>query len=96
LTSSLAVHAGNGQLSVLGETLVSAVHGVTAPIPRFVAFEMGNPVDAISRFGSLAAAWSRTAIAVLRMEAVVDMTAEAFRAMKPRARANEGTTGKPL
>jgi|SRR5580698_4717215 len=69
---------------------------MTAPIPHFVSFEVGNFVDAISRLGFLATGRSRTGIAVLRMEAVVDISTEAFRAMKPRARANEGAAGKPL
>jgi hypothetical protein len=69
---------------------------VTASVAHFVAFEVLNLIETFSGLGFVAAVWLWSGIAVLGMEAVIYVAAEAFGAMKPRANANEDATGKPL
>jgi hypothetical protein len=73
-----------------------ALDRVTASVPHFVAFEVFNLVETPSRLGLVASVRPRAAIAVVWMEMVIDVTAKTFRAMKPRASANEDATDKPL
>jgi hypothetical protein len=65
---------------------------VAASIPHFVSFEVGNPVQTLPGFGSVAASGPRAVVAVIRVEPVIDVATEALRAMKPRASANEYAT----
>ena len=76
--------------------LLFAANGVAASITLFVCFEVGDLIETLSRLGLIAAVWLWTGIAVLRVETVIHVAAEAFRAMKPWARANEDAAGKPF
>jgi hypothetical protein len=69
---------------------------VTASIAHFVSFEVVNLIETLSRLGLIATGWPWAVIAVLRMEMVVYVAMEAFRAMKPRARPNEDAACKPF
>jgi hypothetical protein len=76
--------------------LLFAPNCVTASITLFVSFEVGNLIETLSRLGLVAAVWLWAGIAVLRMETVIYMAAEAFSAMKPWTCANEDATRKPF
>jgi hypothetical protein len=69
---------------------------VAASIAHFVSLEVGYLIETLSRIGFLATGWPWAVIAMLRMETVIYVAVEAFRTMKPWARANENPTGKPL
>jgi hypothetical protein len=69
---------------------------VAAPITHFVSFEVGNLIDALSRLRSIANPWRWAFIAVIGMITVIHVASKVVRAMKPRAGANERTTGKPF
>jgi len=69
---------------------------VAAAIALFVSFEVGNLIETHSRLGFVAAVWLWPAIAVFRMETVVDVPAEVVGAMKPWAGTNEYATRKPF
>lgn len=78
------------------QKILAFTNGVAAAIAHFVAFEVGNFIQPSSRLGFVTTGWMRSVIAVLRMEAVIDMAVEALRAMKPWACADENPAGKPL
>ena len=69
---------------------------VTASVAHFVAFEVGNLIEMAVWVGSLTSGWHGAVIAVFGMEMVIYVTVEAFRTMKPWARADEDAAGKPL
>src|ERR1700678_2218667 len=74
--------------------LVSAC--VATPVAHFISFKIGYFINTLRRLGFLADLWRCALIAVIRMKAVVHVTLEIVRAVKPRASANEGPAGKPL
>jgi hypothetical protein len=49
---------------------------VATSIPHFVSFGVGNLIETLSRFGFVAAVWLWAAIAVLRMETIIDVAME--------------------
>ena len=69
---------------------------VTAAIAHFISFEVANMVEPILPFGSLAAIWIAAPIAVVRMEAVVYMSAEVAVAMKPWTGADKPAASEPF
>ena len=69
---------------------------MTASIPHFVSFEVGDLIETLSRLGFVATVWLWAVIAVLRMETVIYVSSEVVSAMKPRASANEDATCKPF
>jgi len=75
---------------------VFAANCVTASIPLFVSFEVGNLIETLSRLGFVATAWPWAVIAMLRMETVIYVASEVVSAVKPWANANEDATGKPF
>lgn len=79
-----------------GNELAFAPNCVTASIAHFVPFEVSNLVETLSRLGFIATVWLWAVVAVLGMETVIYMAAEAFRTMKPGTNANEDAPVKPL
>jgi len=79
-----------------GENLAPALYWMSTSIAHFVAFEVGNLIEALTRLGLIATVGLGAVIAVLRVETVIDVAVEALRTMKPRAGANEYAAGKPL
>ena len=69
---------------------------VTASIAHFVAFEVLNLIETLSRFSFLATSRLGAVISMLRMETVIYVAVEAGRAVKPRASADEDAATKPL
>src|SRR5580704_7228709 len=69
---------------------------VAMSVAHFVCFEVVDLIQTLSRFGLVATGWPRAVIAVLRMEMVIYVAMEAFRAMKPGARPNEDAACKPF
>ena len=69
---------------------------VTAAIAHFISSKVANMVQAILPFGSLAAIRVAATIAIVRMEAVVYMSAEVVAAMEPRTGADKPTASEPF
>lgn len=69
------------------------VHGVSAPIPRFIPFEVAG---CRAMGSSLSGVWYRAMIAVVRIIPVVYMTMKASGTMEPRTGPDENTAGKPF
>jgi hypothetical protein len=67
---------------------MSGSSNVTPAIPRFVGVKV--------RKGALAAIRERTGITVVGIEAIVYVSVEAARPVKPRARPNENAAGEPV
>jgi len=89
----LAVRAAATAATVPGErvfsaTLVGRIAYVAFPIPRFICVEVVE-----SRF---AAAGERAVVAVMRVEAIVDVAVKAAVAMKPGAGSDEDSTQEPV
>jgi hypothetical protein len=59
------------------------------PISHFVGFEVLDLVEALPGFGVVARVRHGPVIAVVGMEAVIDMSMKALGAMKPRTGPNE-------
>jgi hypothetical protein len=74
--------------------LVSAC--VATPVAHFISFKICHFINTLRRLGFLADLWRWALIAVIRMKAVIYVTPEIVRAVKPRASANEYTAGEPL
>src|SRR3984885_6406736 len=71
-------------------------NGMAVTITHFIGFEVFNLIEMVVRIGSLTTGRPGAGVAVLRMEVIVYVAAEAFRTMEPRARADEDAAGKPL
>lgn len=69
--------------------LALAANCVATSVAHFISLEVGNFVKAPSRLGLLATGWHWAMVAVIRMEAVIDVAVEIGRAMKPWASTNE-------
>jgi hypothetical protein len=67
---------------------------VAVAVAHFVAFEVFDVVDGVS--GVFATGWVRAMVSMVRMEAIVDVTAKTFGAVKPGADADEDAACKPL
>jgi hypothetical protein len=76
--------------------LASFVPDVAAPIAHFISLKVGDSVHAFRRLGSLTTLRRGAFIAVFGMISIIYVALELFRAMKPGARANEGSARKPL
>jgi hypothetical protein len=76
--------------------MLAFAHCVAVSIAHFISFEVGNLIETLSRLGFFATGWLGAVIAVLGMEMVIYMAAEAFRTMKPRADSDEDAAGKPF
>jgi hypothetical protein len=80
-----AMSTGEG---VFPSTIVASIAYVALPIPRLVGVEV---VEAL-----LSTARQRTAVAVPRVKAVVDVAKEAVGAVKPGTGSNKHPTHKPV
>ena len=69
---------------------------MATPISYFIPFEVCNLIETVLRFGSFAALWHWSLVAVIGMEIVVYMTLKVGRAMKPLASTDEDAARKPL
>lgn len=78
------------------ERLASASYRMPAPIAHFIAFEMLDFIEALSRLRTVAAVWMGTVVSVLRMEVIIHMAVKTLRTMKPWTCANKYSTTKPL
>ena len=74
---------------------VSAACRMATSISLFVAVEV-SAIDTSRRLRPLAGAWHWTPVAMLRVEAVVDVPTEVLRAVEPRASPHEDATTKPF
>src|ERR1700678_3439475 len=74
--------------------LVSAC--VAAPVTHFVSLKICYFVNTLRRLGFLTDLWRWALIAVIRMKAVIYVTLEIVRAVKPGAGANDHTAGEPF
>jgi hypothetical protein len=68
---------------------------VAAAIPLFVSTEVGA-IDTLRGLGFLTTGWHWTLVAVLWMEAVIDVTSKVLRAVEPWAGPHEDTATKPF
>ncbi len=78
------------------EFLALAPAYVAMPIANFISFEVINFVETFCGLGFLATCRPWAVIAMFGMKAVIHVAAEVFRAMKPRASADEDAARKPL
>jgi len=65
-------------------------------VPNFISFEVINLVEMFCRLGLITTLWLWAGIAVFGMKAIVYMTLEVVRAMKPLSSADENATSKPF
>ena len=67
---------------------------VSAAIANLIPSEVGDPIQALCR--SFTTGWHRSSVATMNIEAIIYVSVEVGRAMKPRASADKETIHKPL
>ncbi len=73
---------------MLMASVMARITNMPSAIPRLVAMEVIE--------GLFATSWERAVVAVMRIEAIVHVTVEAARAMKPRPCPQEHASDKPV
>src|SRR5665213_292388 len=92
----MPTHQASLRCNKLSKTGLTFAFGhMATPVPHFVAFEMRR-IDALCRLRFLADPRRGAFISVRRMEAVIYMAPEVFRAMKPRSGADKDAVVEPL
>jgi hypothetical protein len=82
--------------TMLAASLSMLAANWTVPIMHFITFEAGYLIGMLCRFRFLANLWHRSFVAVFRIVLIIYVTLEMFRAVIPRAGANEHTVTKPF